>query len=889
MKPRVLLFTVPVVALVFAALSPLAPIGASAEEESVIISPIGNRGTEFVVRPFQTIVLRWGWAACTRGLVRAFINALDETYVLENDQGEQQALQGRWTAVEKASPFPYDCMGGERNKGWVAHWEYAVKEPLPVGDYLLHSTVALKHPVTDGIDFDGDGSPDLYTEPLFDGDISIHVRDYQPTFVAYVPGAVEGYDWPIGDTITLSWGEHTLAATCEQRPDSPVGESRVLFEVWKDGYSIQAEDHIFMRDEDLDLTKDTVVADLAVTGFDLGAGTVSGVFDPVYSPSLRVWLYGGKGQVPEIIVGNNWTATFHPLPQGAWGAAAQSDTDGDGTSIEFQVPQVPVVISVSTEEDVLADDGFCTLREAIIAANENLPSGEAQGECPAGLDSMTDTIILANDGAYSLTINNVEDPEDDGISGDLDVFDNQAAVDLILEVEAGGSASISQGVGDRVLDILGAGAVIKGLTLTGGNVGDVGGGVRNTGALTLEASTISGNVGTGGGGTWSSGTLIMEDVIVSYNSANWGGGVVNRPEGTLTVRESIITRNTATEQGGGIVNRAGGTATVEASTISDNTAIDGGGIYNEGTLISDGDISGNSATDHGGGLHNVEGATAMIQNGGQIHGNTAGSGGGVSNWGTLTIGASYIYENQATAHVGGGIANYNPGVVTLDFGSSVHANSANEGGGGVYNDVGGVLDCRGYIGQNSAASGGGLRNLGLATLNACGIEMNSADDGGGIFNAVEGTLDVLAGNISLNSAAGGGGLRNFGQATLNGTWVDRNTATDVGAGILNTEGGTLSITDSALLANNATGEGDAVYSSVGSAGATNVTGSCIVGNGDTAVFSDALDWVQIVTGNWWGDPEGPSREGKGTIGDWVGAGFEFSPWLIEAPDFCGLE
>ena len=157
------------------------------------------------------------------------------------------------------------------------------------------------------------------------------------TFVAYVPGAAEGYGWPMGHTLTLSIPDrgYTAQAVSEQEPGSPEGETRVLFELWRDDFSLGAGDHVFLTDGSIGLTKDVVVTNLAVTDFDTSAGTVTGVFDPAYD--LWVWLYGEEGQVPAT-EGNVWTATFGELPPGAVVGALQTDVDHDGTSIDFYLP-----------------------------------------------------------------------------------------------------------------------------------------------------------------------------------------------------------------------------------------------------------------------------------------------------------------------------------------------------------------------------------------------------------------------------------------------------------------------------------------------------------------------------------------------------------------------
>jgi CSLREA domain-containing protein len=63
-------------------------------------------------------------------------------------------------------------------------------------------------------------------------------------------------------------------------------------------------------------------------------------------------------------------------------------------------------ITVNSTADVAADDGQCTLREAIVAANTNTASGGAAGECVAGNAFPTiDTIAfaIAGSGVHTIT------------------------------------------------------------------------------------------------------------------------------------------------------------------------------------------------------------------------------------------------------------------------------------------------------------------------------------------------------------------------------------------------------------------------------------------------------------------------------------------------------
>jgi CSLREA domain-containing protein len=571
-----------------------------------------------------------------------------------------------------------------------------------------------------------------------------------------------------------------------------------------------------------------------------------------------------------------------------------SGPDGHWVANAFFEPATIIVTSI---DDVIGDDGVCTLREAIIAANTNTPSGLAAGECQAGLEFATDTILLAPDAIYSLTIDSTN--EDGALDGDLDIWDNSPATDLVIRVEGGGAATISQdaSVDDRVLDILGATVQIEGLTLTGGSNVWTGGGVQNTGTLTATGSTISNNTVTGGGGgIWSSGTLTVDATTVSYNSAIWGGGIVNRPDAMLTVIASTIADNVAGEQGGGIVNRDGGTALVDGSTIFNNSVLNdgGGGILNEGSLtLTNSNISGNTANHDGGGIANTgtliidastvsansgqgggglanwPDGTATIQNGSVIggdpsagEGNTASDdGGGVINFGTLMVDSSTVSGNSS--NYGGGLANWG-GMVTLTS-TTVSGNSASASAGGLFNKDGGTttIENGSVISGNTATwDGGGINNWeGMVTLSNSTVSGNSAgQSGGGILNLVAGIVTADASTISGNTATwDGGGVNNWG---------------------------TLIVTGSALLANISHGEGDAIYSAVDTVNATTVTGSCIVGNGDTAVFN-SQPASQNASGNWWGADNGPTHwtnpDGTGdSVSDYV----DFSGWLPEPPAFC---
>ena len=208
---------------------------------------------------------------------------------------------------------------------------------------------------------------------------------------------------------------------------------------------------------------------------------------------------------------------------------------------------------VDTLADVVASDGFVTLREALEAANTN---------------TAVTTDVLAGSAV-----------EADGITFDMVALQAEAGVGNLPVITLGGTQlTISDdlelaGPGAEMLTIDAAGhsrviqltgsetdATLFGLTLTGGFAYDGGGGIYNgSGTLTLWNSVLSGNRGFGdGGGIFNdSGTVALSNVTVSSNWAlNDGCGIYNS-SGTLTLSDSSVIANTAHYGYGGIYNDSG--------------------------------------------------------------------------------------------------------------------------------------------------------------------------------------------------------------------------------------------------------------------------------------------------------------------------------------------
>jgi CSLREA domain-containing protein len=298
------------------------------------------------------------------------------------------------------------------------------------------------------------------------------------------------------------------------------------------------------------------------------------------------------------------------------------------------------VISVTTTADVIANDGLCSLREAIINANNNSRLFAATGECAAG--SGVDTINLPA-GTYNLTI--PPTGTNDATTGDLNIT---AQVNIV----GSGNPTVQGGPGwtDRVFFISFSPVSMSGFTISGGNLhlaarADGGAGIRVGGALTLSNMTVSGN------------TLTVSNFVDGP-----GGGIYVTRDGSLTLTNSTVAGNHA-PRGAGIWTL--GPLTVTGSTVSGNqgtaTVIgDGNGagivVAETSASIANSTISGNSGAGRGGGLHfELPGPSDVVNlSNVTIANNSATEGGGIYlEPGTLNLNNVTIANNSATQEAGG--------------------------------------------------------------------------------------------------------------------------------------------------------------------------------------------------------------------------------------------
>jgi len=240
-----------------------------------------------------------------------------------------------------------------------------------------------------------------------------------------------------------------------------------------------------------------------------------------------------------------------------------------GVTPAYATTGASLIVNIATDED--ASNSNCSLREAIIAANNNADYNGCTGTGTYGADTIT---FVAN---YTITLAS----QLPAVTTDITITGNGAANTVI-------NANAGSGSQRRAFYVKSTGNLtLNGLTVQNGYctgscatldsdlASSSGGGVYNKGTLALTNSAFSGNFASFGGGAWSNGALTITNSTFSGNgnSASYGGGVRNA--GTLTITNSTFSGNSAF-YGGGVENYSG-TLTITNSTFSGNSATYGGG------------------------------------------------------------------------------------------------------------------------------------------------------------------------------------------------------------------------------------------------------------------------------------------------------------------------
>lgn len=441
----------------------------------------------------------------------------------------------------------------------------------------------------------------------------------------------------------------------------------------------------------------------------------------------------------------------------------------------------------------------CTLREAILEANDNIAA---------------DTInFAASLNGSTITLDNhlpivTDDLSIVGPGSALLTLDGAGSI-----VAAGSLTKGGHDYGYKPFDLIGDGPLmfsISGMTIT--NV------IYNENGAAIDAEDDN---------------VTIEDVAFIDNSSWDLDGVVYSASGTLSVTDCLFMGNDADLGDGGAI-RAGGTLTVTNTDFIGNLAASGAAIYFNGSslTVTGGTIGMNESENSGGALY-------------------------VSTSGTATLTGTTLDSNSAGG-TGGGIVSYGEGTLTIAGGSVSH-NESVDGGGGLYlvGTSSGALtvsDTRIEGNESLDSESGGIYFAG-SNLEVTGSSISdnvAAGDGGGInvggLYGAERSLSITSSTIAGNQSDGSGGgmrlyLSNSGNdVTVLNTTISGNMADGYGGGLyLTTSGGnTLAITHNTITANtadfddNGIGDGGGIYA----AGDTPVvTNTILSGNSDDTTLS----------------------------------------------------
>ncbi|MCQ3939414.1 MAG: hypothetical protein DPW18_20575, partial [Chloroflexi bacterium] len=225
-----------------------------------------------------------------------------------------------------------------------------------------------------------------------------------------------------------------------------------------------------------------------------------------------------------------------------------------------------VMLTVTTNADTNAVDGFCSLREAITAANNDAD----QNECVGSGGSYGDDSIVFSVGSSSVITLSSALPAitttmyiDGFNSGNQVVIDGNNAVSPFYVTTASGNLTL-----ERL-------TVKKGYASSG-----------EGGALLNNGATVT----------------ILNAVFTQNRASSSGGAVATTGGGTTTIKYSSFYANESTGGDGGAIANYGSpvstTTTIINSTIFNNTASGAGAVINNaGTLsIYNSTLSGNSSS-----------------------------------------------------------------------------------------------------------------------------------------------------------------------------------------------------------------------------------------------------------------------------------------------------
>lgn len=419
-------------------------------------------------------------------------------------------------------------------------------------------------------------------------------------------------------------------------------------------------------------------------------------------------------------------------------------------------------ITVDTATDEFDTNTSCSLREAVVAANQDAGSYNGTSyACNAG--SGNDVIEVPADvgsGSYALTITAGTD-NNDGTVNDLDLFSTSSDTVEIKGVTTAGGALADPGevvihpgsAFDGRAFTASTAATLKNLTVQGFASSSAGGAIYQSDPLTLDQVIFKRNQASGSGGAvyQNAGALTVEGSAFIGNTGSYGGAIYQQRD-AQTLRNTTLVRNHAVNGGGAIelapVDSPAGHVTLDNVTVVNNSSAGAGGGLNTTSSVSAPDLevrntilAGNRAAGSGPDCRIDAAATVGASTGFNLIGNN-------SSCGALDVGSSIANVPADLAAAGNydGVTPMRPPLTespAIDAGSCTDTSSSS-----VTTDQRGVASSRNVDGDGDSTSD---CDIGAVERQKVAFTVDDTGDTGD-SNPGDGACDDGGGNCTLRAA-----------------------------------------------------------------------------------------------------------------------------------------
>lgn len=286
-------------------------------------------------------------------------------------------------------------------------------------------------------------------------------------------------------------------------------------------------------------------------------------------------------------------------------------------------------------------------------------------------------------------------------------------------------------------------------------------------AATFQNMTIKNAIYSGISGGYynyyTQGPINIQNIHFENNTSTYGGGINIDGGQTANISNSTFTHNTSSNDGGAIMGGNYSNLSITNCNFDTNQAAStGGDVASGGTLnISDSSFTGSIASGGGGSVSVLGGLPATITRA-SIGNGSSGVGGAIyMNYGSSLNLINSTLSNNTAASISGAIFMYNSNTLNIT-GSTISGNSGGRQGGAFYAPGGSTINLtNSTFANNSASDRGGAIFNGGATININNVtfannSIPSSGQGGAIWEASSNHITLRNSILAGNSASGGG-------------------------------------------------------------------------------------------------------------------------------------